>query len=90
MENNEIKIKLLTPEEVSLKFFAGKKSYAAMVAAARKKQLPHIRIGNRIFFEEHSLKKFFVAQLSVVASADVQSQEANKVKATVAGIKRIE
>lgn len=92
MENNHLEIKLMTAEETSAKFFAGKKSYGAMVAAARKKQLPSVRIGNRIYFEENSLQKFFAQQLALSASemncaAKTKTQQRIE---KVAGIKRIE
>lgn len=68
MENknnqNVVAVKLLTAEEASKIFFNGKKSYGAMICAARKHQLPSLRVGNRIFFEKNSLNAFFIEQLN--------------------------
>lgn len=87
----EKQIILMTPLEASKKFFASKKSYAAMVSAARKNQLPSVRVGSRIFFEENSLCAFFAGQLTAsVVTVQSQSKLRQDEVKTIAGIKRIE
>lgn len=61
METNKI---LLTSEEVSQKFFNGKRSPWSLLQDVKKKRLPALHIGNRVFFELHTLNSWFDSQLA--------------------------
>lgn len=61
METNKI---LLTSEEVSKKFFNGKRSPWSLLQDVKKKRLPALHIGKRVFFELHTLNSWFDSQLA--------------------------
>lgn len=54
--------KVMTAIEVSEIFFGGAKSAWAILAAARKRQLPSLRIGRRVYFDSGSIEKFVSTQ----------------------------
>ena len=60
METNII---LLTPIEVSKLFFAGQKSTAAVLNAARRGLIPSVRIGRRVYFSREKLTDFFATEM---------------------------
>ena len=73
MEQNKI---LLTPQETSELFFGGSRSAWTLLQDAKKKCLPAIKIGNRVFFELNTLNDFFDKQLS--ASISTSNVTVNK------------
>jgi hypothetical protein len=62
---------LLTAEEASLHFFQGKRSPWSLLQDVKKKRLPAIHLGNRIFFEVHSLNNYIEQQLQKSLSSEV-------------------
>jgi len=60
MEQRKI---LLTAKETSLQVFNGKRSPWSLLKDAKNNVLPCMRIGNRIFFEAHSLNDYIENQL---------------------------
>lgn len=62
---------LLTAEEASLQFFNGKRSPWSLLQDVKKKRLPAIHLGNRIFFEVHSLNHYIEQQIQKSLSSEV-------------------
>ncbi len=54
---------LLTAEEAAQQFFGGKRSAWSLLQDAKKKRLPSLHIGNRVFFELNSLNLYIEEQL---------------------------
>lgn len=79
-------MKLITAEEVSQKFFGGRLSYYAVNSMARKKQIPFLKIGNRVFFDTETLEQYFKMQMQMEKSVAKKEAVTQKVK----GIARIE
>lgn len=76
-------MELLNAEEVSQKFFGGRLSYYAINSMARKKQIPFLKIGNRVFFDKETLEQHFKMQME---KSVAKKSTAQKVK----GIARID
>lgn len=62
---------LLTAEETSKTFFGGKRSSWSLLQDAKKKRLPAIHLGNRVFFELHSLNAYIDQQLESSVTSEV-------------------
>lgn len=86
MEEN---IKIMDCADVNQQFFNGKISYQTLLYQARMGYLPSIKIGRRVFFEYHTLVKFFKEKTEsrCVAKTPQISIEKNLVEVT--GIRRI-
>ena len=61
MKENPI---LMTAAETSKKIFQGKRSAWSLLQDAKQKKLPALKIGNRVFFEAHSLNDFITSRLN--------------------------
>lgn len=68
MEHSRI---LLTAEEASLQIFNGKRSPWSLLQDVKKKRLPAIHLGNRIFFEVYSLNHYIEQQLQKSLASEV-------------------
>lgn len=68
MEQNKI---LLTADEAAQQVFNGKRSPWSLLQDAKKKRLPSLHIGNRVFFELHSLNLYIEQQLQSSLSTEV-------------------
>lgn len=55
---------LLDAREVAEKIFFGKKTVQAIQRAVRQRQLPFVRIGNRVFFVESELRAWLRDQMA--------------------------
>lgn len=62
---------LLTAEEASREFFKGKRSAWCLLRDAKRKELPSMKIGHRVFFEVHSLNNYIEKQLQKSISVEV-------------------
>ena len=60
MDQNKV---LLTAEEAAQRVFSGKRSAWSLLQDAKKKRLPSLHIGNRVFFELNSLNLYIEQQL---------------------------
>lgn len=60
MQTNKI---LLTPTEVSQKFFGGTRSSWSILQDVKKKRLPAIHFGTRVYLELNTLNDLFDKQL---------------------------
>ena len=56
---------LLDTREVAEKFFMGKKSVQSIQRAVRQRQLPFVKIGNRVFFVESQLRAWLADQMAI-------------------------
>lgn len=72
---------LLTASEASRTFFGGKRSPWSLLQDAKKRHLPSVRIGNRVFFELHALNDYIDNQLA-------NSVESNETE--IDGIRKID
>ena len=57
------KRKLLTVQEASLQIFNGKRSPWSLLQDIKKRRLPAVHLGNRIFLELNSLNTFIDQEL---------------------------
>ena len=55
---------LLDVREVAEKIFLGKKTVQAIQRAVRQRQLPFVKIGNRVFFLESELRTWLRDQMT--------------------------
>ena len=60
MDQNKV---LLTAEEAAQRVFSGKRSAWSLLQDAKKKRLPSLHIGSRVFFELNSLNLYIEQQL---------------------------
>lgn len=63
---------LLDTREVAEKIFLGKKSVQAIQRAVRLRQIPFIRVGNRVYFVESELRSWLVNQMSQSVSTTLE------------------
>ena len=68
MDQNKV---LLTAEEASVQIFCGKRSAWSLLQDAKKKRLPSLHIGNRVFFELNSLNLYIEQQLQTSLAKEV-------------------
>ncbi|MDR3562190.1 MAG: helix-turn-helix domain-containing protein [Negativicutes bacterium] len=47
--------KVMTAQQAATEYFSGNISYWKLLALAKQRKIPHIRIGGRVFFREDSL-----------------------------------
>lgn len=78
LQINESKL-LMTAQEVSKTFFAGKRSPWSLLQDAKKKAIPCCKIGNRVFFEKNALNNFFDAQL-MASTIKAETTEINGIR----------
>ena len=83
MESNESKNEslLLSAKQASVELFNGVRSDWDLLAAARKKQIPHLRLGKLIFFSPETIREWIKEQ----SIASIQLQETTIVN----GIRRL-
>ena len=67
---NQSKV-LLTAEEAAQQIFNGKRSALSLLQDAKKKRLPSLHIGNRVFFELNSLNLYIEQQLQTSLAKEV-------------------
>lgn len=68
MDQNKV---LLTAEEAAQRVFNGKRSAWSLLQDAKKKRLPSLHIGNRVFFELNSLNLYIEQQLQTSLAKEV-------------------
>lgn len=71
---------IMTPKEMSEKFFGGGKSTWAILTAARKGQIPHFRIGRRVYFEADAIKQWAMRQ-SLLSVDKKKPEDKNGIRA---------
>jgi len=72
---------LLGANRASIDLFDGVRSGWDLLTAARKKQMPHVVIGKRVFFSPEAIREWIKEQ----SVASIQTQEPD----TVNGIRRL-
>ena len=68
MNQNKV---LLTAEEAAQRVFSGKRSAWSLLQDAKKKRLPSLHIGSRVFFELNSLNLYIEQQLQTSLAKEV-------------------
>lgn len=80
-EDNVQSTRILTAKQVAEEIFGGNKSEWAVGQAVRKNQIPHFRIGKRVFFELNAIQAW--------AAAEMQKSLQHQAHSSVNGIRRI-
>lgn len=72
--------KILNAQQVSEQIFGGTKSPWSIGQAARKNQIPHFRIGNRIFFELNTIQAWAVKEMEKSMQSMVSNTAQNGIR----------
>lgn len=71
-KNQNQQTRIMTAEEVSKKFFGGKKSAWAVLTAARKRQIPSVKIGRRVYFDAVAVQKWALTESEASMAVQVE------------------